>query len=470
MKKIALILSSLIVCSSIVAQTLLTINDKEITKQEFEYYYNKNSHIESDSLSVEAYMDMFINFKLKVEEAYSLKYDTLSSFEEEFNSYRAPLANALLTDSAKIKKLEEEAYKNLLKDVEVSHILFRINDPTDTITAYNKAVDAKKRSKKMDFNKLAEEVSEDPSVVKNKGYLGWTTGLTMVYPFEKAAFTLKKGKISEPVRTHFGYHLIKVHNTRPTRGEIQVAHIYKSKPQGADSTQIAAIRQEMKRIHTVLENGGEFEDLVNAHSEDKNTKAGGILPFWVTTGQTNDFFEDAAFALKNPGDISEVVEAPYGFHIIQLVEKREKPDYETWMPQIQTRIRMDERALIVRNSFINKTRKEYKLADTLTDAEVLEYANNNLENKYPEFALLMQEYRDGILLFNISKDRNWDKASQDEAKLKEIYEKGNFDKPYNKVRGIVISQYQDELEKEWIKELREKYTITINQKVLKSIK
>ena len=75
MKKIALILSSLIVCSSIVAQTLLTINDKEITKQEFEYYYNKNSHIESDSLSVEAYMDMFINFKLKVEEAYSLKYD-----------------------------------------------------------------------------------------------------------------------------------------------------------------------------------------------------------------------------------------------------------------------------------------------------------------------------------------------------------------------------------------------------------
>ena len=131
---------------------------------------------------------------------------------------------------------------------------------------------------------------------------------------------------------------------------------------------------------------------------------------------------------------------------------------------------MDERALIVRNSFINKTRKEYKLADTLTDAEVLEYANNNLENKYPEFALLMQEYRDGILLFNISKDRIWDKASQDEAKLKEIYEKGNFDKPYNKVRGIVISQYQDELEKEWIKELREKYTITINQKVLKSIK
>ena len=131
---------------------------------------------------------------------------------------------------------------------------------------------------------------------------------------------------------------------------------------------------------------------------------------------------------------------------------------------------MDERALIVRNSFINKTRKEYKLADTLTDAEVLEYANNNLENKYPEFALLMQEYRDGILLFNISKDRIWDKASQDEAKLKEFYAEGNFEKPYNKVRGIVISQYQEKLEQEWIKQLREKYTVTINQKVLKSIK
>jgi peptidyl-prolyl cis-trans isomerase SurA len=226
----------------------------------------------------------------------------------------------------------------------------------------------------------------------------------------------------------------------------------------------------MHRIHSVLKNGGEFEDLVKAHSEDKNTKAGGVLPYWVSTGQTNDLFEDAAFALKYPGDFTEVVEAPYGFHIIKLVDKHDKPDYNRWMPQIQTRIRMDERALIVRKSFINKTKKEYRLADSLTDKEVLEYANANLETKYPEFALLMQEYRDGILLFNISKDLIWDKASKDEAKLKEFYEKGNFDKPYNKVRGIIISKYQDELEKEWVKELREKYTITVNEKVLNSIK
>jgi hypothetical protein len=124
---------------------------------------------------------------------------------------------------------------------------------------------------------------------------------------------------------------------------------------------------------------------------------------------------------------------------------------------------------MVRESFINKTRKEYKLTSQ-TDSEVLEYANANLEKKYPEFGFLMQEYRDGILLFNISKDQIWDKASKDEAKLKEFYAEGNFEKPYNKVRGIVISQYQEKLEQEWIKQLREKYTVTINQKVLKSIK
>ena len=467
MKKIALILSSLIVCSVITAQTLLTINDKEISKQEFEYYYNKNNHIESDTLSAEAYMDMFINFKLKVEEAYTLKYDTSNSFKEEFNTYRTPLANGYLTDSVKIKELEEEAYNNLLKDINVSHILFRADFNNDSI-ALEKAIAAKKRSKKMDFSKLAEEVSEDPSVAYNQGNLGWVTGMTLVYPFEKAAFSLKKGKISEPIRTNFGYHIIKVNKIRATRGEVQVAHIFKRKPEDADSTQIDAIRKEMHRIHSVLENGGEFEDLVKAHSEDKNTLKGGVLP-WISTGQTNELFEDAAFALKYPGDISPVVEAPYGFHIIQLKDKHDKPDYNRWMPQIQTRIRMDERATIIRNSFINKTRKEYNLAE-LTDAEVMEFANANLENKYPEFGLLMQEYRDGILLFNISKDVVWDKASQDEAKLKELYEKGNFDKPYNKVRGIIISQYQDELEKEWVKQLREKYTIKVNQNILNSIK
>ena len=469
MKKLALILSSLIVCSSIVAQTLLTINDREISKQEFEYYYKKNNHIESDTLSAEAYMEMFINFKLKVEEAYALKYDTASSFSEEFNAYRAPLAAAYLTDSVKMKELEKEAYNNLLKDVYVSHILFRADSENDSI-ALEKALAAKKRSKKTDFNKLALEVSEDPSVVYNEGILGWTTGMTMVYPFEKAAFSLKKGKISEPIKTSFGYHLIKVHKTRPTRGEVQVAHIFKRIPEGADSAQIDAIRKEMHRIHGVLKNGGEFEDLVKAHSEDKNTKKGGILPYWVSTGQTNDLFEDAAFALKYPGDFSEVVEAPYGFHIIQLIDKHEKPDYNRWMPQIQTRMRMDERASLIKESFINKTRKEYKLADSLTDVEVLQYADANLEKKYPEFGYLMQEYRDGILLFNISKDMVWDKASKDEAKLKEIYEQGNYDKPYNKVRGIVISQYQDTLEQEWINVLREKYTIKVNQDILKTIK
>ena len=468
MKKIALILSSLLVCSVITAQTLLTINDKEISKQEFEYYYNKNNHIDSDSLSAKDYLDMFINFKLKVEEAYSLKYDTVASFNEEFESYRTPLAAGYLTDSATIKVLEKEAYNFLLKDIEVSHILFRIDNPEDTIVAYEKALAAKKRAKKMDFNKLAEEVSEDPSVVINKGKLGWVTGMTMVYPFEKAAFALKKGKISEPVRTMFGYHLIKVHNIRPTRGEIQVAHIFKYKPQDADSTQIKEIREEMHRIHKVIENGGEFEDLVKAHSEDQNTLKGGVLP-WIVTGKTNEIFEDAAFALTSPGEISPVVEAPYGFHIIQLKEKLNKPSYDKWIPQIQTRIRMDERSKIVRNSFTKKLRKEYNL-DSLSDTELLEYENANLEKKYPEFGYLMQEYRDGILLFNISKDLVWDKATKDEDKLKEIYEKGNFDKPYNKVRGIVISQYQDELEKEWIKELRKKYTITINEEVLNSIK
>ena len=214
MKRTFLILCMGLTTAWAVAQTLVTINNKAISVDEFEYYYQKNNTNQAQQLTREQYMDMFINFKLKVEEAYAQKYDTASAFQKELEGYRKQLVGPYLTDSVKRNELVQEAYQHLLEDIEVSHILFRIDFPNEEAHALEKAQKARKRLKKEDFAKVAAEVSEDPSVVENKGYLGYTTGGQFVFPFERAAYNLKVGEISQPVRTQFGYHIIKLHTFR----------------------------------------------------------------------------------------------------------------------------------------------------------------------------------------------------------------------------------------------------------------
>mgnify|MGYP003488253912 FL=1 len=162
------------------AQAIITIGGKDISKQEFEYYYQKNNAGQIQDISRNDYLEMFIDFKLKVEEAYAMQYDTASSFQEELAGYRNQLITPYLTDSAKLKELVKEAYQFLLEDVEASHILFAVNSPEEADAALQKAKKARKGLKKSNFAKVATELSDDPSVQFNQGYLGWFTGGQMV--------------------------------------------------------------------------------------------------------------------------------------------------------------------------------------------------------------------------------------------------------------------------------------------------
>jgi len=220
-------------------QPLLVINNKEIFLEDFEYLYQKNYQNEESvysKKSLEEYLDLFVNFKLKVFEGRRLELDKKEKFRQEFESYRKQLAKPYLTDKEFSEELIEATYERMKQEVDASHILFKLRDnarPEDTLAIYDKITALKKRIESGEsFEELAVQLSEDPSAKQNNGRLGYFTALQMVYPFEDAAYNTPIGKVSNPVRTQFGYHLIKVHDKRLSKGEVRVAHIMEGHPKG----------------------------------------------------------------------------------------------------------------------------------------------------------------------------------------------------------------------------------------------
>jgi peptidyl-prolyl cis-trans isomerase SurA len=479
---------------------LMTIAGSPVTRAEFEKVYRKNNNKEGayDMKDVREYLELYINYKLKVKEAEEEKMDTSQTFINELKGYRKQLAQPYLTDREVTEALIKEAYDRLQKDVRASHILLSIAPdalPKDTQSVYNRAMKIREQLLKgADFAKMARDSSNDPSAKENGGDLGYFTGMQMVYPFETAAYYTKPGQISLPVRTKFGYHLIRVSDVRDAQGEIKVSHIMIKAPSNAADSVNQQAKQKISEIYQKLQKGEKFEDLAMNFSDDKGSaKNGGVLPPFGT-GRMVPEFEKAAFALKNDGDFSEPVRTSYGWHIIKRLEKKPVPSFEEKKNELKNQVARDSRAEISKNSMINRIKKEYAFKEmpknrdqfintldttllsgewsadkaagmnkplftlgsaTFTQEDFAKYINNHqskksnttpkqvglalynqfvdescityeesqLETKYPEFKALMQEYRDGILLFDLTDKKVWSKAVKDSAGLAEFYEK-----------------------------------------------
>lgn len=473
----------------------MTIDGHDVTKAEFEYIYHKNNTNNAvDKKTLDEYVELFKNFKLKVVEAQHRGLDTLPSFVNELRGYRNQLAKPYLTDMSLEETLCREAYEHLKQDVEVSHILIKIKDnpsPTDTLAAYQKALRARKRLMTENFGKVATDVSDDPSVEQNKGYLGFFTGGMLVYPFEKAMYSLPIGEISQPVRTFYGYHIIKVHSRRPSRGQVHVSHIIKVVKSDASEADKEKAHKEIVAISARLKNGEDFAKIASTESDDKGSASRGGELAWFGVGRMVREFEDAAFALTTKGQVSEPIQTAFGWHIIKLDDKRDLESYDKKKPDLIRAMQRDERALMGRTVLVDRLKKEYnyqvidkamkevtafmmktqyidstfiKKADLLNkplatfanktlyqndllrfialtspdksetmlmlaekmdpfvQEQMLAYEDTQLENKYDEFRFLMQEYHDGILLFDVSNTEVWEKASKDVEGLKAYFE------------------------------------------------
>lgn len=638
------------------SKVLLTIGDEQVTTTEFLAVYQKNN-VEGEVLdkkSIEEYLELFINFKLKVKEAEALGLDTVKSFINELKGYRDQLAKPYFVDEEVNAQLLQDAYKRKQKDLRVSHILIRLDQyasPADTLAAYNKTMEIRNRIVEggEDFNAVAEEVSEDPSARDmpakgfqparkgNRGDIGYFTVFDMVLPFEDASYSLKEGEISMPVRTEFGYHLIDLKSVKPALGKVQVAHFFLKMPQDPTAEDSANLKIRIDSAYNALEQGADWNDLVATRSDDKSSSNnGGKLPWFGSNRMVPDFI-DGIRTIADTGMISKPILTTYGWHIIKLIETKPIGSFEDEKADLKQSLSKDKRSDKSKESIIRKIKKDagykqydkavkafYSVVDSsvykrkwdvskaeglnskiftlggknynqaefaeylskhqsinsketieffvdkvfneFVDGKVIEFEDARLEDQYPEFKALVKEYRDGILLFELTDQLVWSKAIKDTTGLKLFYEdhKGDYkwgnrvdavvitsqnaadveksydllkdgmndenletvlvnekpldikikNKKYSKgenefvdnaewvkgiapvsydsngkaglviindlvgpepktlseARGLITADYQNYLEKNWIKELREKYTVIVNEDVLSELK
>ncbi len=491
MKKTTLFILLIFISRIIIAQNILSINDDNISLEEFKNVFYKNNNTEITKEYLDEYIDLFINFKLKVKEAESLQMDTIPAFISELDGYRKQLIKPYLKNQEFDDKLILEAYERMQYDIRASHILIKLNEKApqkEKENAYNKALKIREDilSKNISFSAAAKKYSDDKSAILNNGDLGYFTAFMMVYEFENAAYNTVVGNISMPVLTKYGYHLVKVTDKRSSVGQVKVAHIMFKTGEGANENKIKIAKQKIDEISIKLKSGEDFSDLAEKFSQDRSTAVkGGLLPMF-TVGKMVPAFEKEAFSLKNIGDISKPFQTDFGWHIIKLIERKEIASFEKMKNDIKQKITRDSRSQLSEKALYQKLKKEYKVKNIVSsfvdlrksavqkvsignwsgnytkssnilftinskkylvnqfieyillnqksgsdfdimyqnfiNSCLLEYEKSMLHIKYPEYKTLLNEYREGILLFDLTNKKVWKKAIEDTIGLQLFYE------------------------------------------------
>ena len=483
-------------------EVLFTIDDKPYYTDEFSRVYNKNLDLVKDESQKDLtqYLELFIGYKLKINKANKLGLQNGDAYKTELNSYRTQLSKNYLSDSKVTKELVDEGYKRSLKEVKASHILIMVDEnaaPADTLAAYNKIAAIRKRALNgEDFGNLAAENSQDPSAKENKGDLGYFTSFRMVYAFESAAYKTPVGKISNPIRTRFGYHIIKVDDIRDNRGEVTVAHIMILNPKDGNADEKGKAKKTIDDIYQKLQQGENFESLAKQFSDDKSSSSkGGVLARFGSGQLSSEEFENAAFSLTKDNPLSAPFLSKFGWHIVKLIEKHSIRTFDEMKTDLESKVSKDDRSRLITNSLNEKLRKKYtikrddkmyaaitklvtndyydnkweipsdtkafdkklfsvndknvngttfliwlktqqkagitlkpitKLVDTyyqkFVDEQLTAYYTDHLENEFPEFSNVMEEYRDGLLLFDLMEKEIWDRSKTDTLGLKNFYE------------------------------------------------
>lgn len=480
---------------------LFSIGDDHVHISEFIYVYEKSAGADGDydEKSVREFLELYQQFKLKVKDARAHNLEDNTDLQAELEMYREQLANKYMSDHSVLASLTRELYDRMQWEVDVSHILIRLSEQAseeiekialERIEAARKELVAGK-----DFSEVAVSYSQDRSVSENKGRLGYRRAKLPdgFYDLESTIYNTPVGEVSGPVRSRLGYHLVKVHDKRKTKGNFEIAHILiRNADRGTKDTTL----QEIQRIHMMLQEGQDFAALAKKYSEDKNTsEEGGYLGFF-NPGTYTPEFEEAAYQLEKDGDFSKPVKTGFGWHIIRRISAKKPGTYEEEQHFLENLIRTDNRYELAKRALTDQIKEQenfhdynaspaeiaeivggdvyryqweppqnpepirlfrlrdqdYDLTDFITyleenrnvrmtrsssnfdpvsaikvllkkyeEDQVLAFEKAHLEEKYPEFREIMREYREGILLFEISREKIWDRAGSDMEGLEKFY-------------------------------------------------
>lgn len=513
-KKIVLIvvlfISALVQSQKSSNDILFTVEDTPVTVSEFTRVYNKNLDLVKDESQkdVDNYLQLYINYQLKLKEAKRLKLHEDAAYQREFESYKKQLLKNYVSDAEVTDALVREAYNRTAFDINASHILVRLDlAEKDTAMAYNKIKTFRERALNEGFDNVRALVHDGQTIYGEE--LGYFSAFKMVYDFETVAYNTPVGEISQPFRTQFGYHIVYVKDKRPSRGEVTVAHIMISSNQ-QDKSVDPEVR--INEIYKKLNQGETFEALAKQFSDDKSSanKGGTLAPF--KGGQLSAVeFENVAFALEENGQVSQPFKTQYGWHIVKLIDKKPLQSFEELKPELQSRVQRDSRSKLINKALVNKLKTNYKVTSktndlnyfvsiltpeffartwrvpekleekalfqidsirysssdfvkhlensqknyfgktmdfayvveteytNFLDASILKYHEDNLEITNPEYANILDEYRDGLLLFDLMEKEVWNKAMKDSVGLLNYYEKHKSNYTWNDRVEIVIA-------------------------------
>jgi peptidyl-prolyl cis-trans isomerase SurA len=495
-------------------EVLFTIDDEPVFASEFIRVYKKNLELVQDESQkdVDAYLDLFINYKLKLNEAKALGYDEKPTYKKELRNYRNQLAANFLTDTEVTEELVLEAYERTKYEVNADHILVFLSknaSPKDTLFAYNEIIKLRDRAVTEGFDKVRKEVHNGKTLFGEE--LGYFTAFKMVYDFESVAYDTPVGEISKPFRSRFGYHILKVNDKRESKGEVKVAHIMVALNTNEDNKEPA--EERINDIYQKLNQGENFAELAKQFSDDRSSsnKGGELEPF--KSGQlSSSEFEAKAFALKTPGETTEPFKTKFGWHIVKLIEKIPVASYEKLKSELEVKVKRDARANRINDSRIEMLKKRYsiqpipekltyfesilnqnyfarkwilpedfngnqtllsiqdkditfeefgkyiersqrspksiqdlaylvnELYNDFLNAKLLQYQHDNLENENQEFAQIVNEYREGLLLFDLMEQKIWNAAKTDTIQIEEYYQKNKKKYYWNeRIDAIVAS-------------------------------
>ena len=440
-------------------KVLMTINGEPVMLSEFMYIYEKNNQETSlEKKSMEEYLDLFINFKLKVTEAIAQGVDTTEAFKKELAGYRAQATPKYMQDNEAIDSLVQLSYNRQANVRRAAHIAIQCPASADSVAeaeALAKINLARERvttgvEKKVKkgrkwvavrepeaFADVAREMTEDPAGKENGGELGWIQVFRYVYPFEDAVYNTPVGEVTEVFRSPYGFHIALVEEERPYE-EVHAAHIMKMMPRGTERTALDT-KKDIDSLYQVVLAGADFAEVATAHSDDKGSAVRGGDLGWFGRGMMVQPFENITFDMQ-PGEMSEPFPTRFGWHFVKLYDKRGIQPLDSMRQQLLMQVKRDVRYQEAEKSFIKKTRAEYNLPTEMSDEEVKAYADAHLEKKYADLRHLVREYHDGILLFDVSLREVWDKANKDTEGLAAYFKanKKNYTWDEPRYKGYMI--------------------------------